>query len=67
MVIRGGHVPACGCRHHGLASTFSKCPVETVAMMEGEIVANKGLTTIFVDSLQDLCDRSAKILLGSLV
>lgn len=51
VVTRGAHVPACGCRHHGLASTFSECPVELVAVVEGKVVANKGLATIFVDSL----------------
>lgn len=40
--------------HNRLTGAFSERIVELVAMVQAEIVADKGLATVFVDSLQDL-------------
>jgi len=39
--------------HHRFPSPFAKCPVEVVAIMQGEVVPRKRLATVFVYSLED--------------
>lgn len=49
-----GAKPSSSCVHNRFAGALSECIVELVAMVQAEIVADKGLAAVFVDSLQDL-------------
>jgi hypothetical protein len=40
--------------HDSLASSLSESIVESVTVVLGEVVTGKGLTTVLVDTLEDL-------------
>ena len=52
--------PASSCVHDGLAISFSKSIVESGTVVLGEVVTGKGLTTVLVDSLEDLFGKSQR-------
>lgn len=53
-----GLSPASSCVHDGLARSLSKSIVESVAVVLGEVVTDKGLTAVLVDSLENLFRQS---------
>lgn len=46
--------------HDGLASSLSKSIVESGTVVLGEVVTDKGLTTVLVDSLENLFGQSQR-------
>jgi hypothetical protein len=53
--------PASSCVHDGLASSLSESIIESITVVLGEVVAGEGLTTVLVDTLEDLfVTQSAK-------
>jgi hypothetical protein len=46
--------------HYRLAVALTKCAVEAVAVMLGEVIPRKGLAAIFVDTLEDLLRLDAR-------
>jgi hypothetical protein len=48
------YVPSSSSVHDSLASTLSECIIKVGAVVLSQVVANEGLATIFVDTLENL-------------
>jgi hypothetical protein len=57
--VRGYISPASSCVHDSLASSLSEGIVEGGTVMLGEVVTGKGLTTVLVDTLEDLFSKES--------
>lgn len=53
--------PASSCVHDGLASSLSESIVESGTVVLSKVVTGKGLTTVLVNSLEDLFGQSQRM------